>query len=121
MATKINRNKVQKKKRVERFVLGNYSAREYGTRRNIDALKKDVEAVKTPQVRNNYQAGHVLVESGNFDIYQDDQRDRLKKFGYKVDNLTDSQIDKRYTQIIRRAIGDLIWQDNLNQKRKAKR
>ncbi len=121
MATKINRKKIPKKKRVERFVLGNYSAREYGTRRNIDALRLDVDAVKTPYVRNNYQAGHALVEGGNFDIYHDDQRERLKKFGYKVDRLTDSEIDKRYTQIIRRAIGDLIWQDNLNKMRKAKR
>ena len=72
---------------IRKEMLSYFPAREYGTKTNLDAMKKDAEAASVPsKFSNDFVKGKRLVDAGCLACYYSDQKKMLSKI-YGKDNV----------------------------------
>lgn len=95
---------------IRKEMLSYFPAREYGTRTNLDAMKKDADAYSYGRGKSDWVKGKELVNAGSLACYYSDQSKMLSKI-YGKENVAKwdgNKIHETYGNLIGREYAAML-------------
>lgn len=102
--------KKEVREKIRAYILDFYNPEEYGVKTPAEALRQDMESIKTPRgITTDYQAGAELAKVGQYAIYYADAYNALKEWGADDGKPhTDDQTWAQYCHLIGRESAAIV-------------